>query len=63
MIVEIESKEGRKTVKLVIKQMTAYRNFENEIPESGTTISGFADSYKKKKKVNADRLTLDLFDM
>jgi hypothetical protein len=28
-------------------------NFENDIPESGTTISGFADS-KKKKKINAD---------
>jgi hypothetical protein len=30
------------------------------IPEPGTTISGFADSFKKK---NADRLTLDFFDM
>jgi hypothetical protein len=32
------------------------------IQEAGTTISGFADS-KKKKKINADRLTLDFFDM
>jgi hypothetical protein len=27
----------------------------NRIPEPGTTISGFADSKKKKKKINADR--------
>ena len=34
--------------------MTAYRNFENEISESdsGTTISGFADS--KKKQITRD---------
>ena len=41
-------------------------NYWNWIPEPGTTISGFADSYKKKKKkkkINADRLTLDFFDM
>jgi hypothetical protein len=31
--------------------------------DSGTTISGFADSYEKKKKKNADRPTLDFFDM
>jgi hypothetical protein len=31
--------------------MMAYRNFENEIPEPGTTISGFADSNNKKKKI------------
>jgi hypothetical protein len=36
--------------------------YRNRIPESGTTISGFADS-KKKKKINADRPTLDFFDM
>ena len=39
---------------LVIKQlqqMTAYRNFEIEIPE--TTISGFADI--KKKNINANQ--------
>jgi hypothetical protein len=30
------------------------------IQEPGTTISGFADS---KKKINADRLTLDFFYM
>jgi hypothetical protein len=56
---QIESKEGRKTV-------TRHKtNFENEIPESdsGTTISGFADSYEKKKKIIADRPTLDFFDM
>jgi hypothetical protein len=35
-------------------------NFENEIPEPGTTISGFADN---KKKINPDRPTLDFFDM
>jgi hypothetical protein len=32
------------------------------IQEPGTTISGLADS-KKKKKINADRPTLDFFDM
>jgi hypothetical protein len=35
---------------------------EYRIPEPGTTISGFADSLKKKK-INADRPTLDFFDM
>jgi hypothetical protein len=30
--------------------MTPYRKFQNEIPEPGTTISGFADNKKKKKK-------------
>jgi hypothetical protein len=30
------------------------------IPELGTTISGFADNKKKKKKI---RPTLDFFDM
>jgi hypothetical protein len=28
--------------------------YRNQIPEQGTTISGFADS-EKKKKINADR--------
>jgi hypothetical protein len=32
------------------------------IPELGTNISGFADS-KKRKKINADRPTLDFVDM
>jgi hypothetical protein len=32
------------------------------IREPGTTISGFADSLKKKK-INADRPTLDFFAM
>jgi hypothetical protein len=36
--------------------------YQNRIPEPGTTISGFADS-KKKKNINADRLILDFFDM
>ena len=36
---------------------------EYRIPEPGITISGFADSFKKKKKINADRPTLDFFDM
>ena len=36
--------------------------YRNWFPEPGTTISGFADS-KKKKKINADRPTLDFFDM
>jgi hypothetical protein len=46
----LKSKEGGKTMKFVIKQlqqMTAYRKFrekKNQIPEPGTTISGFADS-------------------
>jgi hypothetical protein len=31
------------------------------IQEPGTTISGLADS--KKNKINADRPTLDFFDM
>jgi hypothetical protein len=33
------------------------------ILELGTTISGFADKNKKKKKNNADRPTLNFFDM
>jgi hypothetical protein len=33
------------------------------IPEPGTTISGFADSRKKEKKINVDRPTLDFFDV
>jgi hypothetical protein len=40
--------------------------YQNRFPEPGTTISGFADSLKKKKKkkkINADRPTLDFFDM
>ena len=38
--------------------------YRNQIPEPGMTISGFADSLKKKKKkINADRPTLDFFDM
>ena len=32
------------------------------IPEPATTISGFADSLKRKK-INADRPTLDFVDM
>jgi DNA-binding MltR family transcriptional regulator len=38
--------------------------YRNQIPEPGTTISGFANSLKKKKKkkINADRPTLDFFD-
>ena len=35
---------------------------EYRIPEPGTNISSFADSLKKKK-INADRPTLDFFDM
>jgi hypothetical protein len=31
----------------IIRHFTG--NFENEIPESGTTISGFADNKNKKK--------------
>jgi hypothetical protein len=39
--------------------------YRYRILEPGTTISGFADSLKKKKKkkINADRPTLDFFDM
>jgi hypothetical protein len=37
--------------------------YQNRIPEPGTTISGFADNKKKKKKINADKPTLDFFDM
>jgi hypothetical protein len=37
--------------------------YRNWIPEPGTTISGFADKKKKKKKINPDRPTLDFFDM
>ena len=61
LFVEIESKEGRKTVYSCHK--TASTNdgipkiskmkYQNRIPEPGTTISGFADSIKKKK--NADQ--------
>jgi hypothetical protein len=45
LFVEIESKEGRKTAQLVIKQlqqMTLIKNFENEIPESA---SGTGNDY------------------
>jgi hypothetical protein len=34
--------------------------YRNQIPEPGTTISGFANSLKKKKK---KMQTLDFFDM
>jgi hypothetical protein len=34
--------------------------YRNQIPEPGTTISGFADN---KKKINPDRPTLDFVDM
>jgi hypothetical protein len=38
--------------------------YRNRIPEAATTISGFADNKKKKrKKINLDRPTLDFFDM
>ena len=37
--------------------------YRNWIPEPGTTISGFVDNKKKKKKINPDRPTLDFFDM
>jgi hypothetical protein len=37
--------------------------YRNQIPEPGTTISGFADNKNKKKKINPDRPTLDFFDM
>ena len=57
--VEIEGKEGHKTVStndgLPKISKVIYR-----IPEPGTTISSFADS-KKKKKINTDRPTLDIF--
>ena len=29
--------------------------YRNRIPESGTTISSFADNKKKKKKINTDQ--------
>jgi hypothetical protein len=35
----------------------------NWILEPGTTISGFADNKKKKKKIHPGRPTLDFFDM
>jgi hypothetical protein len=36
----------------------------NQIPEPGTTISGFVDNKKQSKKtINPDRPTLDFFDM
>ena len=39
--------------------------YRNRISEPGTTISGFADIKKKEKenKINADRPTVDFFDM
>jgi hypothetical protein len=51
LFVEIESKEGRKTV---IRHKTndglpEISKMKYWIPEPGTTISGFADSLKKKK--------------
>ena len=55
LFVEIESKEGRKTE---TRHKTVSTNdglpeiskMKYRIPEPGTTISGFVDSYKKKKK-------------
>jgi hypothetical protein len=54
--VDIESKEGRKTA--YSRHKTASTNdglpeilkmkYRHRIPEPGTTISGFADSQKKK---------------
>jgi hypothetical protein len=35
----------------------------NQIPQPGTTISGFAVNKKKKKKIIPTDLTLDFFDM
>ena len=60
LFVEIESKEGRKTA--YSRHKTASTNdglleiskMKYRIPEPGMTISGFANS-KKKKKINADR--------
>ena len=56
---EIESKEGRKTA--YSRHKTASKNdglpkiskmkYRNRIPEPGMTISGFADSKKKKKNL------------
>jgi hypothetical protein len=37
--------------------------YRDRIPEPRTTISGFADNKKKKKKINPDQPTLDFFDM
>jgi hypothetical protein len=38
--------------------------YRNWIPGPGTTISGFADKKKeKKKKINPERPTLDFFDV
>jgi hypothetical protein len=39
--------------------------YRNVIPGPGTIISGFGDSEKKRKRkiINADRPTVDLFDM
>jgi hypothetical protein len=59
------TKEGRKNV---IRHKTASTNdglpeiskMKYRIPDPGTTISGFADS--KKKKINANRPTLDFLD-
>jgi hypothetical protein len=42
--VNIRRKEGRKTAYFVILPKMKYRN---QIPEPGTTISGFADNNKK----------------
>jgi hypothetical protein len=57
----------RNSHKTASKQMTAYRNskmiYRNRIQEPGTTISGLADSKKKKKKIIPDRPTQDFFNM
>ena len=48
---KLRAKKVEKLRILVIKelqQMTAYSKMKYRIPESGTTISGFADSKKKK---------------
>jgi hypothetical protein len=48
-LVEIESKEGRKTALFIIQPKISKMKYR--IPEPGTTISGFADN---KKLFNPD---------
>jgi hypothetical protein len=58
---KLRAKKVEKLCILIIKQlqqMTAYRNFENEIPE--TTISGFADIKRIKILMPTDP---NFFDM
>jgi hypothetical protein len=45
---------GRSIIQVIILLEFSKIKYRNQIPEPGTTISGFVDN-KKKKKINPDR--------